>query len=120
MPDLEMEPLVGIKRAAQRKLEHELGIPASQVPISDMEHLATIHYQAVCEDGIWGEHEVDHVLAIRANVDVDINLNEIAGVKWFTKAEMSAFLNDKSVTFSPWFAGIAQLLLPEWWCVCVL
>lgn len=50
------ESIMGVKRAAQRKLDHELGIPASQVPIENFKFLTRIHYKASsCEK--WGEHE---------------------------------------------------------------
>jgi len=50
------EAVQGVKRAAQRKLNHELGIKPSQVPISDFKFLTRIHYKAP-SDGKWGEHE---------------------------------------------------------------
>jgi isopentenyl-diphosphate delta-isomerase len=48
--------VMGVKRAAQRKLDHELGITAKQVPIDDFRFLTRIHYLAP-SDGTWGEHE---------------------------------------------------------------
>ena len=50
------EAVMGVKRAAQRKLDHELGIKAAQVPIEDFHFLTRIHYKAP-SDGKWGEHE---------------------------------------------------------------
>lgn len=50
------EAVAGVKRAAQRKLEHELGIKAAQVPIENFKFLTRIHYKAP-SDGKWGEHE---------------------------------------------------------------
>jgi isopentenyl-diphosphate Delta-isomerase len=50
------EAVQGVKRAAQRKLDHELGIKPSQVPISNFKFLTRIHYKAP-SDGKWGEHE---------------------------------------------------------------
>ena len=47
----------GAKRAAQRKLNHELGIKAEQVPISQMKFLTRIHYLSASGEGLWGEHE---------------------------------------------------------------
>lgn len=47
---------VGVKVAASRKLEHELGIPKSQTPIDQFQYLTKIHYLAP-SSGIWGEHE---------------------------------------------------------------
>jgi isopentenyl-diphosphate Delta-isomerase len=46
----------GVKRAAQRKLDHELGIKKEQVPIDKFRFLTRIHYKAP-SDGKWGEHE---------------------------------------------------------------
>lgn len=50
------EAVMGVKRAAQRKLDHELGIKAAQVPIENFKFLTRIHYKAP-SDGKWGEHE---------------------------------------------------------------
>jgi isopentenyl-diphosphate delta-isomerase type 1 len=53
----ELEAAVqGVRRAAQRKLNHELGIKAKQVPLDGLEFLTRIHYKAP-SDGKWGEHE---------------------------------------------------------------
>jgi isopentenyl-diphosphate delta-isomerase len=48
--------ILGVKRAAQRKLNHELGIKPEQVPIDKFEFFTRIHYKAP-SDGKWGEHE---------------------------------------------------------------
>lgn len=48
--------ILGVKRAAQRKLEQELGIPPEQVPLEKFEFFTRIHYKAP-SDGKWGEHE---------------------------------------------------------------
>jgi isopentenyl-diphosphate Delta-isomerase len=50
------EAVMGAKRAAQRKLDHELGIKAAQVPIENFKFLTRIHYKAP-SNGKWGEHE---------------------------------------------------------------
>lgn len=50
------DAILGVKRAAQRKLNHELGIKAEQVPLDKFEFLTRIHYLAP-SDGKWGEHE---------------------------------------------------------------
>ena len=46
----------GVRQAAQRKLNQELGIKAAQVPLSLFHFLTRIHYKAP-SDGKWGEHE---------------------------------------------------------------
>ena len=50
------ESIQGVRRAAVRKLDHELGIKAEQVPIDDFKFLTRIHYKSP-SDGKWGEHE---------------------------------------------------------------
>lgn len=50
------ESVEGVKRAAQRKLEHELGIKPEQVPLDEFIFLTRIHYKAPCDEK-WGEHE---------------------------------------------------------------
>ena len=52
---IEKEQL-GVRVAASRKLEHELGIPRSQTPVDQFQYLTRIHYLAP-SDGLWGEHE---------------------------------------------------------------
>lgn len=47
---------LGVRVAASRKLEHELGIPQSLTPVEGFQYLTRIHYLAP-SDGMWGEHE---------------------------------------------------------------
>jgi isopentenyl-diphosphate Delta-isomerase len=48
--------IMGVKRAAQRKLGHELGIKKEQIPLENFDFLTRIHYLAP-SSGAWGEHE---------------------------------------------------------------
>lgn len=50
------DSILGVKHAAQRKLDHELGIKKEQVPLEDFHFLTRIHYKAP-SDGQWAEHE---------------------------------------------------------------
>ena len=59
---------LGVRVAASRKLEHELGIPKSQTPIDEFQYLTRIHYLAP-SDGLWGEHEGERGTAIQHNPD---------------------------------------------------
>lgn len=45
----------GVRRAAARKLTHELGIP-TEYSLDDFAYLTRIHYYAP-SDEIWAEHE---------------------------------------------------------------
>lgn len=128
--------VAGVRRAAQRKLGHELGIKAEQVPLDDFKFLTRIHYKAP-SDGKWGEHEsmfrlalgkcwgkadqltlwdaVDYILFINADVDLDINLNEVQDTKYVTPDELKAMFNDPKVKYTPWFRLICESMLYEWW-----
>ena len=72
----EMADDIGVKRAAVRKIEQELGIPPSQLPLSDFHLITRMHYLAKADEK-WIEHELDHILFIKADVTLDINPNEI-------------------------------------------
>jgi isopentenyl-diphosphate delta-isomerase len=112
----------GAKRAAQRKLGHELGIKAEQVPVSAFEFLTRIQYLAP-SDGKWGEHEIDYILFIEADVDVAVNANEVQDTRWVDAEELrqmfkdaeSASGKDKALRFTPWFRLICEGMLFEWW-----
>ena len=51
----------GVRRAAQRKLDQELGIHAQEVPLDKFRFLTRIHYKAP-SDGKWGEHESEYLV----------------------------------------------------------
>ncbi|KAK0253211.1 isopentenyl-diphosphate delta-isomerase idi1 [Friedmanniomyces endolithicus] len=99
--------IAGVKRAAQRKLDHELGIKAHQVPIDKFDFLTRIHYKAP-SDGRWGEHEIDYILFIKADVDLDVNPNEVSATKWVSEGDLKAMLKDDALLFTPWFKLICQ------------
>eukprot|EP00656_Telonema_subtile_P030176 TRINITY_DN33195_c0_g1_i1.p1 TRINITY_DN33195_c0_g1~~TRINITY_DN33195_c0_g1_i1.p1 ORF type:complete len:322 (-),score=87.72 TRINITY_DN33195_c0_g1_i1:108-1073(-) len=113
----------GVKRAAVRKLLHELGIPAEQVPEDQFKFLTRLHYWAVDavthgSEAIWGEHEIDYILLIKADVTVDANPEEVSATKSVTREECVQMLQDDSLLWSPWCRVIAeQFLLPDggWW-----
>jgi len=111
------ESNMGVKRAAVRKLGHELGIKAEQVPLSDFHFLTRIHYAAPYDE-TWGEHEIDHVLVIKADVDLHPSPNEVKSARWFTRTELRAFLDgaaDRGELISPWFLHIEKNFLYKWW-----
>ena len=112
----------GAKRAAQRKLCHELGIAAGQVPVSAFEFLTRIHYLAP-SDGKWGEHEIDYILFIEADVELDINENEVQDTRWVSADELRQMFKDvetqsgadRALKYTPWFRLICEAMLFEWW-----
>ncbi|PWN41767.1 Isopentenyldiphosphate isomerase [Ceraceosorus guamensis] len=91
--ELEDENQIGVIRAAQRKLEHELGIPPEEVPLDEFQYLTRIHYMAP-SDGMWGEHEIDYILFITAPVTVSENPNEVSATRWVSPEELKEFMNE--------------------------
>jgi isopentenyl-diphosphate delta-isomerase len=105
---------LGVRVAASRKLEHELGIPQSQTPVDQFQYLTRIHYLAP-SDGMWGEHEgisppslhvqglimlsliVDYILFLTADVTVVPNVNEIRDHKYVDKAELQAMFDEPGI-----------------------
>ncbi|KAL6883993.1 NUDIX hydrolase domain-like protein [Trichoderma longibrachiatum] len=109
-----VDSIAGAKRAAQRKLEHELGIKKEQVPFEDFHFLTRIHYKAP-SDGKWGEHEIDYILFIKANVDVDPNPNEVQATQYVSADGLKKLFEDPNLKFTPWFKLICNSMLFEWW-----
>ncbi|KAI5306489.1 hypothetical protein KEM56_000638 [Ascosphaera pollenicola] len=106
--------VLGVKRAAQRKLYHELGIKAEQVPLDKFDFLTRIHYKAP-SDGKWGEHEIDYILFIQADVDLEPSPNEVRDTAYVSKEELNQMFKDPSLKFTPWFKLICESMLFEWW-----
>ncbi len=113
------EDQLGVRVAATRKLEHELGIPKSQAPADQFQYLTRIHYLAP-SNGPWGEHEgasehvtvantgvltmgflrfvVDYILFLTADVTVEPNLNEIRDYKYVDKKELQTMFDDSGMS----------------------
>lgn len=108
------ESIEGVRRAAQRKLNQELGIKATQVPIDDFHFLTRIHYVSP-SDGKWGEHEIDYILFIKADVDLDVNPNEARDSRYVSQEDLKTMFKDPSLKFTPWFKLICESMLYEWW-----
>src|SRR5271167_3154859 len=98
--------IAGAKHAALRKLDHELGIKAAQVPLENMTFLTRIHYVSPSGQGIWGEHEsitpivlyllvVDYIIVIVADVDLDVNPNEVRDTRYVSPEELKDMFKQK-------------------------
>ena len=130
--------IAGVKRAAQRKLQHELGIKPDSVPISNFEFLTRIHYLAASESldtnplaatlptgrepttstpAKWGEHEIDYILFIEADVELDVNVNEVRDTKYVSPEELKKMFEEdgKGKSFTQWFKLICNSMLFKWW-----
>lgn len=113
--------VMGAKHAAVRKLGHELGIPADQIPLAGFKYLTRLHYCAADEStrdqtGAWGEHEMDFILLARCDVDVAPNPDEVRDVRSVNADELRDMMQPSSGhTWSPWFRKIVDNLLTGWW-----
>lgn len=58
---------------------------------------------------------VDYILFMKADVDLDINPNEVRDSKWVSQEDLKAMFQDKSLKFTPWFKLICESMLFEWW-----
>jgi isopentenyl-diphosphate delta-isomerase type 1 len=117
----------GAKRAAVRKMLHELGVPAEQVPLAKFKFLTRLHYWAADvvthgPDSPFGEHEIDYILFIKAGsrqqpVTCDLNPEEVSAVQYVSPDQLRALMRPESgLLWSPWFRIIAErFLLPRWW-----
>jgi isopentenyl-diphosphate Delta-isomerase len=115
--EMETRDNIGVKRAAVRKMEQELGISVADVPISSFRFITRVHYKAFSDD-IWGEHEIDHVLFVRSDVTPKPNPNEVAKLCYLSKSEVRKFVNNAELNgepISPWFRLIERTLLHGWW-----
>ncbi|CAH1162953.1 unnamed protein product [Phaedon cochleariae] len=105
---------IGIKRAAQRRLNLELGIPVEQIPIEKLDYITRIHYKDN-GNGKWGEHEIDYVLFLQAEVKVKPNPNEISEISFVPRNELDDYLPQLNGPFTPWFQLILKHRLRYWW-----
>lgn len=106
---------IGVKRAAIRKLDDELGIKG--IEANELKFLTRVHYCAA-SDGKWGEHEIDHLMFLQKDVEHHMNPNEVCEVKYVTADQLRAEFaiaasNPEHLT--PWFQMIAEQLLFAWW-----
>ena len=60
-------------------------------------------------------NSVDYILFIKADVDLEPNLNEVRDTRYVTADGLKAMFNDPALKFTPWFKLICHSLLFEWW-----
>ena len=107
----------GVKRAAIRKLDQELGISPTSLNIDDFHFVTKMRYSARM-NAEWIEREIDHILLIKADVELNPNDNEVSAVKWVDSDELDAMLvaDDSENIIAPWFRCIAaRIMTPDWW-----
>jgi len=115
--ELEEKEALGVRRAAQRRVELELGVSALEAPVADIQYLTRILYSAP-SSGKWGEHELDYILLLRADPGLAPCPEEVSATEWVGRNHLQDFIRDvesKGGQLTPWFQLISKNLLPTWW-----
>lgn len=109
---------LGVRRAAQRKLDNELGIPQDTIDSEEFQFITRIHYLAP-SDSTWGEHEVDYILFVQKDIDVKPNPEEIKDTRYVTQAQLKQLIEDSktdpSIKLTPWFSLMSDTHIWKWW-----
>jgi isopentenyl-diphosphate delta-isomerase len=58
---------------------------------------------------------VDYIFIIKADVDMDVNPNEVRDSRYVTADELRAMFEDPTVKMTPWFKLICETFLFKWW-----
>jgi isopentenyl-diphosphate delta-isomerase type 1 len=116
--------LPGIKRAAIRKAQHELGLDLSSYQ-NDIQFVSRFHYWAADvpthgPNSPWGEHEIDYILFLKIpqpSMTLKLNPEEVANIRYVTIDELKDMLYQQpsTLTWSPWFVGIMERGGFDWW-----
>ncbi|XP_067005556.2 isopentenyl-diphosphate Delta-isomerase 1 [Anabrus simplex] len=104
---------LGILRAAQRRLHHELGIPPEQAALKDLQYLTRIQYKAN-DVGVWGENEIDYIILLHKDVSLNPNYEEVNEVRYLAREQLDNFIKS-DVVLTPWFRLITGYKLRDWW-----
>ncbi|MAJ00941.1 MAG: hypothetical protein CMA10_00830 [Euryarchaeota archaeon] len=116
--ELNEEQAIGVKHAAVRKLEQELGIDPASISMDEFVFMTKMRYSARMNHE-WIEREIDHILVIQADVEVNPNSNEVSEVMWVNQEQLEMMLleeRDGDEAIAPWFRCIATRVMTEdWW-----
>ena len=113
----EEEGIEGAKKAAVRKMIQELGIQDGLIQSNDLNFITKMHYKARA-DKKWIEHEVDYIFAIKVDVDINPNTNEIQKTRYVNQKELNNLFdkaNSGDVKIGPWFRLIKDNFLNKIW-----
>ena len=103
------DPVEGVIHASKRKMLQELGIPSEVSSNWEFNHIGRFEYSCRWDDD-WIEHEIDHVLIVRASPSLSINRNEIKDTKWLNHQDIIQMLEGenewKDAIVAPWFRMI--------------
>nr|XP_011755015.2 isopentenyl-diphosphate delta-isomerase 2-like [Macaca nemestrina] len=89
--ELEENDAIGVRRAAQRHLQAELGIPGEQISPEDIVFMTIYHHKAK-SDRIWGQHDICYLLLVRKNVTVNLDPSEKKSILYLSQEELRELL----------------------------
>eukprot|EP00073_Rattus_norvegicus_P053829 XP_017456219.1 PREDICTED: isopentenyl-diphosphate delta-isomerase 2-like isoform X1 [Rattus norvegicus] len=115
--EMEEKDALGVKKAALRRLQAELGIPQDQVSLEDIVFMKRYHYKAK-SDAVWGEHEVCYLLLIKKDVKICPDPSEVSSFSYLTREELEELLERGArgeVQVTPWLRFIVEQFLYAWW-----
>ena len=106
----------GIRKAARRKLEHELGISQNYCRLEDYQLVGKFLYEAVSDQN-WKEHELDYVLILNNFAGrMTVNSDEVSAIKYVNRESLETAMNTNPEQFSPWFRMLhEQSWISRWW-----
>lgn len=118
---------MGVKRAAVRKLRHELGVKPGALSVDRFKYMGRVHYWAAdclthSPSSPWGEHEIDYLLLYQLRegevLDLSPNPEEVMAVDWVTSDQLLEIMANPTLGYplwSPWFRVIVSQKLLGWW-----
>ena len=116
----ERDSWLGVKLAAIRRVNYELGIPKEKFSVQDFVAKGRVHYEA--ENSVktypdeFMEHEIDYILFVKKDTNLDnVNENEVRAVKWVDKVELRKWNENSGNEFTPWFNLIVKEKLFSMW-----
>ena len=114
--ELEEQHSNGVKIAAIRKMDQELGIDPDSFSLEDFHYITKMRYSCRMNQD-WIEREIDHILYIQSDVDLNPNPNEVEEIRWVSTEELEDMLiADEGDIIAPWFRCIAaRIMNDKWW-----
>ena len=92
------------QKAAERRLYEELGFKTS------LKEVFNFIYKGVMDNGVWGEHELDHVFVGQYEGKIIADPLEVAGYEWIKIEELKKDLKTNPKKYTPWFKIILEKL----------
>ncbi|SRR3989339_856215 len=102
------------QKAAKRRLFEELGFRTPLRKVFKLIYEARMPSEArssfAGDNGIWGEHELDHVFTGKYEGKITPNPLEAAGYEWIGIGSLKKDLKESPKKYTPWFKKILEKL----------